>query len=176
MIDLDLDDSLDREDDDDLLALDVPQVKRLEPLWPSPAAMLRHCAAFERDVAKGVEEVYYDGATPTLALSTYVELFDDWWKRYQTKKNPALLELAFMCAVKNMAGESWAKVHCSVLGRDLRAEVIDCTDTAVRVAIDLPFEAHGTKGNLEWSTHWRAMWFNRKTRKPLNPLEPFRLL
>lgn len=176
MIDLDLDDSLELEDEDDLLALDVPQVKRLEPLWPSPAAMLRRCAEFERSIANGVSEVYYDGVAPGLELATYVDLFEDWWGRYQSKKNPTLLELAFMCAVKNMAGKSWVKVHCSILGRDLRAEVIDCTDTAVRLAIDLPFEAHGTKGNLQWLAHWRAMWFNRKTRKPLNPLEPFRLL
>lgn len=177
MIDLDIDDSLDLEDADDLLALDVPQVKRPEALTPGPFAMLARCKEFAADIQAGrAAEVYYDGVAPGMELATYTDLFEDWWGRYQRKANPMLLELAFLCAVKNRAGSSWTKVACHLIDRPLRAEVIDCSNTAVRLAIDLPFEASGVKGNLQWLPRWRSMWFNRKTRKPLNPLEPFRLL
>lgn len=177
MIDLDLDDSLDLEDADDLLALDAPQVKRPEPLLPGPFALLARCKEFAADIAAGrAAEVYYDGVAPGMELATYADLFEDWWARYQRKPSPILLELAFMCAVKNRAGCSWLKVDSWALGRPLRAEVIDCSNTSVRLAIDLPFEASEVKGNLQWLPRWRSMWFNRKTGVPVNPTEPFRLL
>lgn len=177
MIDLDLDDSLDLDVDDDLLALDVPQVKRVEPFLPAQAVMLQRCREFAKEVAQGrAADVYYDGVTPDLALATYAELFSDWWGRYQRKANPMLLELAFMCVVKNLAGASWNQVYCKLLNRELRAEVVDCTTTAVRLLVDRPFEASSVKSNVQWLPRWQLVWFNRQTRKPLNPTEPFRLL
>lgn len=167
---------IDLELEDDLLALDTPPVQKIAPLLPSPADMLARCHEFQKEIAGGVVEVYYDGVSPDLQLATYVELFEDWWARYQRKANPMLLELAFMCAAKNRAGSSWGKVYCNPLERELRAEIIDCTATAVRLAVDLPFDTGRVKGNLKWLPRWRAMWFNRQSRKPLNPTEPFRLL
>jgi len=178
MIDLDLDDPLDLAEDD-VLDLGLPTPPRAQPLLPTRAVMEQRCREFAVTVREGrAAEVFYAGTCPDLALWTYVDCFTYWHGKYVKGKgkNALFLELAFMSAAKNLAGGSWGKVHCTLLGRDLRAEVVDCTDTAVRLALDLPYDTHTVKGNVEWLPRWRAVWFNRKTRKPLNPVEPFRLL
>ena len=173
MLDLDL------SDPDDLLELDgTKPVVKLQPLTPPIATRLERCQAFARDVERGrVPDVDYKGTCPDLQLWTYIELFQYWWVDYQRSRNPAKLEFAFLAAAKCRAGDSWYKVKSQLLkGWDGRVEVVDATPTLVKLLIWLPFDCSCIRPNVENSLHWRAVWFNKATKLPVIPTEPFRIL
>jgi len=173
MLDLSLD------DDDDLLELEgTKPVVKLMPLTPPLAARLERCEAFARDVAAGrVKDVDYKGTCPDLQLWTYIELFQHWWEAYQRKPNPVKLDCAFLAAAKCRAGDSWYKVQSPLLkGWTGRVEVVDALPTLVKLLIWLPFDCHRIRPNVENSLHWRAVWFNKATKLPVIPTEPFRIL
>lgn len=171
---------LDLEDVDDLLELEgtKPQPRLQQAFAPAKEIQLERCQMFRADVlAKRVKDVDYQGTCEDLKLWTYTECFDYWYDEYLRKKNPLTLELAFLAAAKCRAGVSWGKVSSPLLpGKVLRAEVTDCLPTLVRLLIDLPFDCTRIPCNVANSKHWRAVWFNRKTRLPVLPSEPFRLL
>lgn len=170
---------LDLEDDDllDLPGAKAPAVK-LYPMLPPIVMQLDRCKKFAADVAaKRVKDVDYSGTLPDLQLWTYIELFEYWYKEYQSKKNPFILGNAFLAAAKCRAGNRWQKVKSPLLLRwEGRAEPIDASATAVRLLIDLPFDCSRVRPNVENSKHWRAVWFNTATRLPVIPTEPFRIL
>lgn len=166
-------------EDDDLLDLDgTKPVNKIFNMAPDVATMLDRCIKFAADVkAKRVVDVPYDGTLPELALWSYIDCFEYWYSDYQRKKNPFLLELAFLAASKCRAGKSWHPVKSRLLpGWTGRAEAIDALPTLVKLLIPLPFDCSRIRPNVVNSKRWRAVWFNPKTKQPVIPLEPFRIL
>lgn len=166
-------------EDDDLLDLDgTKPVHKVYSMTPDVATMQDRCAKFAADVkAKRVVDVPYDGTLLEMALWSYIDCFEYWYATYQSKKNTYFLELAFLAAAKCRAGRSWHQVKSKLLpGWEGRAEAVDSLPTLVKLLIPLPFECSRVRPNVVNSRRWRAVWFNAKTKHPVIPSEPFRIL
>lgn len=165
--------------EDDLLDLDgLKPVHKLYPMVPAPTVMLERCVKFHQDLEAGrVKDVPYGGTLPELQLWSYGDCFEYWYDKYHAKKNPFFLELAFLAAAKCRAGGTKHVVKSKLLpGWTGEAEAIDALPTLVKLLIPLPFDCSRIRPNVENSKRWRALWFNPKTKQPVIPREPFRIL